>query len=340
MIDRRALKPVTLACALFALTLAAPPAFAVNKDMVQLQTEVQDLQASIARLQQTTDERLGALRDLVQQSTDSVNKMTLSVETLQKNLTAQQEASGAKVDQVSNQVQALTDSLDEVKARLNSLDKALQSVQGQQQSINAALQNLTPPANAAPATNPDGSPAPAPGGAPQPSTPQAPIADARPSADIPFASRQGPYANGPSAPAQSAAAAPLADLYKSALNDFMAAKYPLATQEFGDVIHAYPNDPLAGNAYYYTGEIDYRAGKYAAAVKDYDRVLDQYPGNQKIPAAHLHKGMALLQMKQRDAGILELRALIQRFPNSNEAVQARTKLNGMGVRPTAAPRSE
>ncbi len=36
-------------------------------------------------------------------------------------------------------------------------------------------------------------------------------------------------------------------------------------------------------------------------------------------------------MKQNEAGIRELRALIQRFPASPEAASARTKLNGMGV---------
>jgi tol-pal system protein YbgF len=137
-----------------------------------------------------------------------------------------------------------------------------------------------------------------------------------------------------------AAAAPIADLYKAAYGDYMAAKNPLAIQEFNDLIRAYPNDPLAGNAYFYLGEIDYHTNKLATAIKDYNHVLDQYPGNQKIPAAHLHKAMALLQMKERDAAILEFRALIQRFPNSNEAVQARTKLNGMGVRPNAPPRTE
>jgi TolA-binding protein len=97
------------------------------------------------------------------------------------------------------------------------------------------------------------------------------------------------------------------------------------------VIRAYPDDQLAGNSFYYLGEIEYRNGKYAAAAKDYDKVLEQFPGNNKIPASHLHKGEALLQMKQTEAGIRELRALIQRFPNSPEAAQARSKLNGMGV---------
>ena len=111
----------------------------------------------------------------------------------------------------------------------------------------------------------------------------------------------------------------------------MAAKYALATSEFTELTRSYPNDPLAGNSFYYLGEIDYRTGKYANAVKDYDHVLDQYPSNSKTAVSHLHKAQALLAMKQRDASINEFRALIQRFPNSPEAAQARTKLNGMGV---------
>ena len=72
-------------------------------------------------------------------------------------------------------------------------------------------------------------------------------------------------------------AAPVDDLYKAAYNDYMAAKYPIATSEFGDVIKSYPDNALAGNSYYYLGEIDYRAGKYSAAAKDYEKVLEQFP---------------------------------------------------------------
>ncbi len=96
--------------------------------MVQLQTEVQDLQEAVAHLQQSNDERMGVLRDLVQQTADSVNKMSLSIGDMQKQVRTQQEASGSKLDQVSGQVQSLNDSVDEVKARLNTLEKSLQSV--------------------------------------------------------------------------------------------------------------------------------------------------------------------------------------------------------------------
>ena len=56
-----------------------------------------------------------------------------------------------------------------------------------------------------------------------------------------------------------------------------------------------------------------------------------FPSNAKGPVSHLHKGQALFETGKREAGISELRALILRFPNSPEAAQARSKLNGMGV---------
>lgn len=337
MIEYRVLKQTRLACAILAFALAATPAFAVNKDMVQLQTQVQQLQEAVARLQQSNDERMGMLKDLVQQSADSVNKMSAAVDALQKQMQSQQEASTGKLDQVSGQVQSLNDSLDEVKARLNSMEKALQSVQGQQQSINATLQNMAPPAGTTPGATPGNGPTGVPS-ADQTATQPAPIADAgKPSADVPFSLTQGPP-QGPSATVPSAAGAPaVATLYSAALRDYMAAKYALASSEFEQVASTYPSESLAGNSFFYMGEIDYRLGKFAAAVKDYDHVLDQYPSNPKIPVSHLHKGQALLAIKQREAGINEFRALIQRFPNSPEAAQARTKLNGMGV-PVAVKR--
>jgi len=86
MIETRALKLNRLVCALAAFALAATPAFAVNKDMVQLQTEVSDLQQAVAHLQQSNDERMGVLKDLVQQTADSVNKMSVTVEGLQQQM--------------------------------------------------------------------------------------------------------------------------------------------------------------------------------------------------------------------------------------------------------------
>ena len=59
-----------------------------------------------------------------------------------------------------------------------------------------------------------------------------------------------------------------------------------------------------------------------------------------VPEAEGRKGYALLLMNKKDAGVHELRALIQKHPDKPEAMQARSKLNGMGVKitPTAPTR--
>jgi tol-pal system protein YbgF len=316
------IKTPRLACAALAITLLATPAFAVNKDMVQLQTQVQQLQDAVARLQQSNDERMGVMKDLVQQTADSVNKMSAAVDTLQKQMAAQQDAQNAKIDQVSGQIQSFNDSLDELKARLGRIEKALADIQSRQQSMEANLQGGSPSAAGVPPSSglPSAQDTSAPTGDAPPAS--APVVRGKPSALVPLSEA----ANGtaPSAP-------PVEDLYKTALGDYMGARYALATSEFSDVVKFYPDNNLAGNAFFYLGEIDYRAAKYTSATKNYDKLLAQYPANPKVPAAHLHKGEALIALKQNDAGVRELRQLIQRFPNAPEAMQARSKLSGMGI---------
>ena len=316
--------PRLAARTLLVFALCTPTsAFAASKEMIQLQTQVQQLQDAVARLQQSNDERMGVLKDLVQQSADSVNKLSVNVDALQKQLQAQTEAQGAKVDQVSGQAQSINDSIDEVKARMNRLEKLLLEIQAQGQTAAASAAAAAPPPSASLNSTP--STLPPPMDTTLPTTPA-------PNATTP---RRGKPAAGLPAMADTVnsvpAAAPADELYKTALGDYMSAKYPLAASEFADVTRSHPDSPLAGNAYFYQGEIEYRAGHYAAATKDYDHVLEQFPDNSKIPGAHLHKAQALIQLKQNEAGVRELRALIQRFPSSPEAVQARSKLNGMGV---------
>jgi tol-pal system protein YbgF len=325
------MRPLRPACAILlaAALFCGSPAFAVNKDMVQLQTQIQQLQDAVARLQQSNDERMGVMKDLIQQSADSINKMGVTVDALHRQLQTQQEAQGGKVDQLSGQIQSLNDSVDEIKTRLGSLQKIMQDVQGQQQSMSANMQSPPQTGGSTPTSN---SPVPVnPIPAPSGTAPAPIVRRGKPSADVPLSAAP---ANGPAGPA----VPPADELYKTALGDYMAAKYALASSEFGDVVKNYPDNPLSGNSYYYQAEIDYRGGRYAAAITGYDSVLEKYSDSNKVPVAHLHKGMALVALNQKDAGVRELRTLIQRFPNSPEAMQARSKLSGMGVTVTPKER--
>lgn len=132
------------------LAVSTTSAAAANKDMIQLQTQVQALQDQMARMQQSFDERMGVMKNLVEQTTDNINRVTQSLDTLNKSLQTQGTDQGAKVDQVSAQVQSLHDAVDELKARLAKVSKQLDDVQAAQQNLQSQ------PAAGQPGTTPQG----------------------------------------------------------------------------------------------------------------------------------------------------------------------------------------
>jgi tol-pal system protein YbgF len=277
-------KLASMAVMTLMLGALATPAFAVSKEIIQLQTQVQDLADRMARMQQSFDERMGVMQSLVQHSTDNVNQLTQTMQELQKALQQQNSDSQTKVDQVSGQIQTLNDTLDELKARLAKVSKQLDDIQNQQQ-------NLPQPA--------------APGAAPT---------------------------GGANTPNGAAIQAPPADvLYNNALRDYNAARYDLALSQFQDYLKYYSSTDLAGNAQFYIADMEYRSGNFEAAARDYDKVLEQFPGGNKAAAAQLKKGYSLLELGRKDAGIRELKALIQRYPRSIEATQARERLQKLGA---------
>jgi tol-pal system protein YbgF len=128
----------SLAFGLFAaLVWTAAPAWGVNRDLIQLQTQVQTLQDQMTHMQQSFDERMGVMKNLVEQDTDVINKATAAINNLQTTLQKQQADSGTHVDQLSGQIQTLNDSLDELKTRLAKVSKQLEDMQAAQQNLSA-----------------------------------------------------------------------------------------------------------------------------------------------------------------------------------------------------------
>lgn len=290
------------------LALSPVRAHAASKEIIALQTQVQQLLDMMQRLQSTLDTRFGVLQHLVEQTADNANQMSQTVNALQQKINQQSDGLSGKIDTASGQVQSLNDSVDELKTRIAKLDKSIQDLQGQLQNIQGA-----PPSGAQPA--PGTMPSPNGGAAPA----VAPAAPPQPMANN--AANMTP---------------PLKETFQAGLRDYNAAKYSVASGEFQDVVHYYPMDDLAGSAQFYLGEIAYRQQDYAEAIKNYNAVLEGFSGNPKAPAAQLHKGFVLIQQGKKDAGVHELRQLIARHPQTPEASQARAKLTAMGIHNTTA----
>jgi tol-pal system protein YbgF len=120
---------------LAACLIASCPAWAVNRELVELQTQVQQLQDQLTNLKQSLDERMGVIKNLMDQNTDSINKVTAAISGMQTTLQKQQGDTSNHVDQLSGQMQALNDSLDELKARLGKVTKQLEDLQQTQQTL-------------------------------------------------------------------------------------------------------------------------------------------------------------------------------------------------------------
>ncbi|HXE91435.1 MAG TPA: tetratricopeptide repeat protein [Terriglobales bacterium] len=135
--------------ALLALALATPALAQSTKDrLIRLQTQVEALQQQMTAMQQRFDERMGVMRTLTEQSTDSVAKMSAAVSRLEKTLTEQTAQQSERTEQVSQQVQALHDSLDELKARVGKVAEQLAAMEQARASI--GVEPATPPADAPP----------------------------------------------------------------------------------------------------------------------------------------------------------------------------------------------
>jgi len=261
------------------LTLAIAPAYGASKEIIELQTQVTQLQQQMTAMTRSFDERMGVMKNLLEQNTAVASKVSAAMGELQSSINKQQQDRAAQVDQISGQIQSLNDTMDELKVRLAKLSKQFEDMQAAQQSL-AAQQ---------------------------------------------AAAQQ---------KAQEMAAAPPPDvLYNNALRDYNGAKNDVAIQEFNDYLKFYPNTDLAGNAYFYLAEIQYKAGDYQKAVADYDLVLQNFPSGNKAAAAQLKKGFALLELGKQDEGTEELKHVIQRYPRTTEAAQARERLRKLGPLP-------
>jgi len=115
-------------------------------------------------------------------------------------------------------------------------------------------------------------------------------------------------------------------LYDSAYQDFVKGQYALAQQGFAQYLQLLPESDLADNAQYWIGECNYSQKKYNEAVQAFQIVITQYAAGEKVPAAMLKMSYAQIALGKTQTAKENLEALIRRFPQSNEANLARTRL--------------
>ncbi len=285
-----------LAGAVGGALLGPAPAGAVAREIIELQTGVNQLIMGQQAMQTAITENAAVQRTLIEQSLDSVNKLNTSMAAVQKNTQDFSAASGARLDTMGTQVQGLSDNVADLQARLGKLDQKLTDIQNTLQNVDSKLA-APPPAANSPAAN---GAAPGPGGpAPMTAAPGPPA-----SADV---------------------------LYSNGLRDINGKHYDLATQEFQDYLKYYGDTDLASNAQFYLGEISYMQGQYQPALDSYNKVIESYPKSFKTASARMRKGYCLAELGQKAAAIRELRTVVRQYPGTDEAKRSSAKLREMGA---------
>lgn len=287
-----------LAGALLGSLIGPQPAEGVAKEIIDIQNDVSLLLQGQRSMQNSVDQNQGVVKTMLQQTLDSSNRLSTLMGAMQKSVQDAQANTGSRFDNLTGSVQAISDNIADVNAHIGKLNQQLVDLQSSIQSIDAKLAASAAPAAASPGA--PGSPASQPAASPS-----------MPAADV---------------------------LYSSAYRDITAGNYDLSKKEFQEYIKYYPGTELASNAQFYLGEIAALTKNYREAIAQYDKVIQNYPNSFKIPSARVKKGLALLALGQKTAGVRELREVIRDYPDSDEAKLASSKLRQIGASKSSEPR--
>src|SRR6202140_5531156 len=128
-----------LAGALGGALLGPAPAGAVAREIIELQTGVNQLIQGQQAMQTAITQNNAVEKTLIEQSLDSVNKLSVSMATVQKNTQDLSAASGARLDTMGTQVQGLSDNVADLQARMGKLDQKLTDIQNTLQNVDSKL---------------------------------------------------------------------------------------------------------------------------------------------------------------------------------------------------------
>ena len=268
------------------LVVALTPAFAVDKNIQELQRDVGLLQDQVKQLQQSQTASLAALQTLMQQALDAANRADRDVAVIQSGF--QQNGNQLK-DQVVGPVVGLSTRMDQVSGDVRTLQQAVADLTSSMSKMSAQLSDIN---NAIKVLS-----------APPP-PPQQTGSTGMPGAT-------GAASNMP--------AMSQTDLYNAATADYNSGKLDLATQEFQDFLRYYGNTDLAPAAQYWVGQIYYSNKKYDDALQAFDAVLTKYPENAKTRDAKYYKGMSLVALHKLTAAHAIFQDMEKTYPPSTDA---------------------
>lgn len=114
--------------------------------------------------------------------------------------------------------------------------------------------------------------------------------------------------------------------YQKAFDLLRELRYEQASAEFRDFLKHYPNGRYAQLAQYWLGEAAYARRDFVQAIKEYQALIDNHPRSGKLADAMLKIGYSYQELKRTSEAKQIMERLIELYPDSTEAAQARNQL--------------
>ncbi|MBI2152562.1 MAG: tol-pal system protein YbgF [Candidatus Rokubacteria bacterium] len=140
-----------------------------------------------------------------------------------------------------------------------------------------------------------------------------------------------PEAKGAEPSPSAAGSGPAEQLYATALASFRAREHGQAVLEFTDFITRYPQHPLVANAQFWIAEAYYLQRDYRQALAEYEKVAERNSKSSKAPDALLKIGLCLRALNDPARARETWQQLVQVYPDSDAARQARTLIGARAV---------
>jgi tol-pal system protein YbgF len=130
--------------------------------------------------------------------------------------------------------------------------------------------------------------------------------------------------NAPSGLSASLTGDPVTD-YDQAYGLVLQGEYGQAEGAFRRFIAAYDSHHLAANAHYWIGESQFQRRDYRQAIETFLGAYSAYPRAQKAPDMLLRTGMALRQIREREAACATYEELLAKYPNASAGVRQKVR---------------
>jgi tol-pal system protein YbgF len=250
--------------------------------------EHQQIMADLRILQEQTQQLQALMTDLGE-ALKAVNSRIEDQTSLERKAFADGKV---QMDTMSGDLRIVREKVDETNVRLGTISQELESIRDAIPEPGAFQQvpvNIDP--TAAPATTPGGPP-------PSPTTTTTP-------------------ANPRIQPQQ---------VWGAAWGDYTGGNYSIAIKGFELFLASFPKHTQAHEAQLYIAESLAWEKKDMEAVTAYERVITNYPGSPSVPTAYYKRGMAYERLGESARARESYEALIKQFPDSQQAVLAKQRL--------------